>query len=158
MLDHQNLPDIMYFGASRRFSELKGRVFLTPHIGIASLFFIDTSDLFPKGYQISCNLGYEQWDYPNDMLSKPLPMVNVTHNIPAFRNIRFSGTSSGFIHVIDIRNVKNRLTLFDTNDPDRELIYHGEPPLTIVDCIPHTVQWDFCFSQENMDKFGEGSA
>lgn len=56
MLDYQKLPNIMYFGASKQFHELNGRVFLTPYIGIASLFIINIPDLFPKGYQIKCNI------------------------------------------------------------------------------------------------------
>lgn len=148
----------MYFGASKKFPELKGRVFLTPHIGIASLFLINTSDLFPRGYRTRCNIGYMQWNYSNDLLQEPLRMVNVTHNIADFKNKTFTGISSGYIHAIDISNVKDKLSLFDTNDPDREVIYNGEQPLTIIKYIPHTVYWDFNFSQENVEKYGIGLA
>ena len=97
-INHSELPNIMYFGSSKQIHELKNRVFLTPYIGIASLFIIDNSDLFPKGYSISCNLGYRQWNYSNDLLAEPLKMVNVRHNIVAFENETFKGKSSGYIH------------------------------------------------------------
>jgi len=157
-MDYQNLPDIMYFGASKQINELKGRVFLTPYIGIASLFIINTSDLFPKGYRIKCNIGYRQWTYPNDQLLEPLQKVNATHNIIDLKSEVFTGTSSGYIHVIDVSNVKDKLSLFDTNDPDREVVYYGEQPLTIIKYISHTVQWDFSFSQTNAEKYGIGTA
>lgn len=158
MLNAQELPNIMYFGASKQFLELKGRVFLAPHLGIASFFIINTPDLLPQGYKTSCNIGYKQWSYSNDLLLEPLQKVNVTHNIVDFKNKTFTGTSSGYIHVIDISEVKDKLSLFVTNNPDREVIYNGEQPLTIIKCIPHTVQWDFSFSQTDVEKHGIGIA
>ena len=161
MLDHSALPDIMYFGASKQISELKNRVFLTPHIGIASLFIIDTNDLcgtFPKGYKTSCNISYRQWDFSNDLLAEPLKMINAYHNITAFENEYATGRSSGYIHVADISNVKDKLSLFVTNNPDREVIYNGDEPLPIIKIIPHTVKWDFSFSQEDVKMHGVGTA
>ena len=158
MLNYKGLPDIMYFGSAKQLKELKNRVFLTPHIGIASLFIIDKGDLFPKDYRINCNTSYRQWSYSNDLLTEPLKMVNVTHNIPAFENETFKGQSSGYIYVVDISKVKDKLSLFVTNDPDREVIYNGEEPLNIIKYISHTVQWDFTFCQENVKEHGIGTA
>jgi len=87
-----------------------------------------------------------------------LKKVNVTHNIPDFENETFEGQSSGYIHVINISKVKDKLSLFVTNNPDREVIYNGEEPLIIVKYIPHTVQWDFNFSQDDVKQFGIGTA
>jgi len=158
MLTDICLPDVMYFGASSQIPELKTRVFLSPHIGIASLFVIDTDDLFPKGYTVCCNLSYRQWDFPNELLAQPLATVNVLHNIPAFEHRIFNGCSSGIIYKIDTRGVKDRLTLFETNDPDREVVYHGEEPLTILERFPWIVQWDFRFSPSEVEKHGAGTA
>lgn len=158
MLNYNVLPDIMYFGASKQIIELKNKVFLTPHIGIASLFIINVDDLFPKGYEINCNLGYRQWSYSNDLLTEPLKKVNVIHNIMDFENKIFEGQSNGYIHVIDISKVKDKLSLFVTNDPDREIIYNGKESLTVVKCIPHNVKWDFSFSQDEVEKHGMGIA
>ena len=161
MSNYIGLPDIMYFGSSKQITELKNRVFLTPHIGIASLFIIDTDDFFrtfPKGYKTSCNISYHQWDYSNDLLEEPLDMVNASHNIVVFENEASKGQSSGYIHVVDISNVKDKLSLFDTNNPDREVIYNGNQPLTIIKCFPHTVNWDFSFSHDNVKRHGVGTA
>ncbi len=158
MINQNDLPDIMYFGSSKPINELKGRVFLTPHIGIASLFIIDIGDLFPKGYRTRCNLSYRQWNMPNDMLTEPLNMVNIVHNIVFYENKIFKGQSSGYIHAIDITNVKDKLTLFTTNDPDREVVYSGEEPLTIISITPHTLLWELAFHASEARKHGVGVA
>ncbi len=158
MLDINNIPDTLYFASSKKISELKDQVFLTPHIGIASLFIIDTNDLFPKGYEINCNLGYRQWDYPNNLLSEPLKHINVLHNIVSFKNKVFKGYSSGYIYEIDVNQVKENLSLFISNNSDREVIYNGDNALNIIQCIPHTVQWDFTFSEYEVNKHGIGTA
>jgi hypothetical protein len=100
----------MYFGSSQKLEELKNKVFLTPHMGIASIFIIDTGDMFPKDYACKCNIEYRQ------------------------------------------------LSLFDTNDPDREVIYSGDEPLTIIRHIPHTIEWDLAFSQDDVKRYGIGTA
>ena len=158
MLHHDELPDKMYFGSSKKIIELRGRVFLTPHIGLATLFIIDDKDLFPVGYKTSCNLSYQQWNYSNDLLAEPLKMVNVRHNIMAFEDEIFKGQSSGYIHVVDISKVKDKMSLFVTNDPDREVIYNSEEVLSIIEIIPHTVSWDFTFNPDDVKQFGVGTA
>ena len=161
MFNYNDLPDTMYFGSSRQITELKNKVFLTPYKGIASLFIIDIDDFFrtfPKGYRTSCNVSYKQWGYPNDLLIEPLDEVNAYHNIVFFENESSKGQSSGYIHVIDITNIKNRMSLFTTNNPDREVIYSGDEPLTITQCFPHTVKWDFSFSHDDLRIHGVGTA
>ena len=83
-------------------------------------------------------------------------MVNVLHNMVEFQHRTFEGESSGYVHMVDISAVKDQLSLFDTDDPDREVIYHGETPLSIIWCIPHTLQWDFSFDQDEVVKHGAG--
>ena len=159
MMNHERLPDIMYFGASKQISELKGEVFLTPHIGIASCFVIDVDDLFgqfPKGYDYKCNISYRQWDYPNEELQEPLGVVNVTHNIEELEGEVFEGESRGYIHVVDISSVKDKLSLFTTNNQDREVIYRGDEPLIVIECIPCVVKWDFGFSKADVEIHGVG--
>ena len=83
-------------------------------------------------------------------------MVNARHNIIAFEHVIFKGCSSGFIYNADITKIKNKLPLFETKDPDREVVYYGDEPLTILACTPCTVQWDFCFSPDDVKKCGIG--
>ncbi|MCL2169455.1 MAG: hypothetical protein FWB74_05450 [Defluviitaleaceae bacterium] len=159
MINHERLPDIMYFGASKQMSELKGEVFLSPHIGIASCFVIDVDDLFgqfPKGYDYKCNISYRQWDYPNELLQEPLETINASHNIVELKSGVFEGESSGYIHVVDISSVKDKLSLFTTNNQDREVIYRGDEPLVIIKRVPCTVKWDFGFSEADVEIHGVG--
>jgi hypothetical protein len=158
MLNNHSLPDTMYFGSPKRISELKNKVFLTPYMGIASMFIIDKENLFPKGYQTSCNLSYRQWHSLNNLLLEPLKMVNIVHNITAFENDVFEGQSTGYIYVVDITDVKDRLTVFVTNNPDREVIYNGEEPLIITKHILHTLRWDLSYNSDEVKKHGVGVA
>jgi len=155
------LPDTMYFGASKRVDVLKGKVFLTPHIGIASLFIVDEDDLFaqlPKGYDYMCNLSYRQWNLPNEALASPLKTLNVLHNIAELDGQIYTGQSGGYIHVVDIsdKGAKDKLSLFTSDNPDREMIYSGDASLPILECIPHTCQWDFAFCRDNAKEHGFG--
>lgn len=114
---------------------------------------INTDDLFaqfPKGHSYNCNISYRQWNYSNDLLAEPLKVVNAFHNIVELENEAFEGQSSGHIHVIDISNVKNKLSLFVTNNPDREVVYNGDEPLINIKYIPNTVQWDFKFNKADV--------
>lgn len=156
MFDFNLLPNIMYFGASKEYKELKGQVFLTPYLGIASLFIIDTSDLFPKGYDVMCNLDYEEWYYDKRLLLNPLINTTVTHNISEWKNEIFTGHYSGYIHVIDISHIKDKIALYNTNDPEREVVYNGDISLKIIDVIPHTINWSFKYSIDNFIKNGFG--
>jgi len=149
-----DLPDIMYFGAPQRIKELKNRVFLTPHIGIASLFIIDKNKVQQFTNEYNFNIGYRQWTFSNDQLKAPLNEVNMLHNIPKFENKVFAGEASGYIYEVDIRDVKNKLSLFVTNDPNREVIYNGQESFPIVRCIPHNLWWDFKFDLEEVKKHG----
>ena len=147
-------PNIMYFGSSKELNELKHRVFLTPHIGIASLFIVDRSDLPIQCREYSFNIGYRQWNYPNEKLQRPLHRINMIHNIKDLSDQVFTGQSKGFIYTIDTANIKQKLSLYATNDPDREVIYTGEKSLKIIDRIPHALSWDFAFEMEQIKKHG----
>ena len=84
--------------------------------------------------------------------------VNATHNIEAFKGEPSQGKPKGCIHVVDVSNVKDRLPLFTSNNPGREVIYNGEKPPPILEIIPHALFWDFKFCRENTEKYGFGAA
>lgn len=164
MFTMENLPDILYFASPRKQKTLKGKVFLTPYLGIASIFIIDrrkVMDAYFKeqlGYvpkKSSYNLGYSEWEYHNSRLQKPLTMVNIKHNIPDVTGIG-NGVAQGYIHVVDISSVKDKLHTFVTNDPDREVIYEGKDPLLITNIIPHEVQYRISFDITEVERFGKG--
>ncbi len=150
----KNLPDIMYFGSPRQVNELSGRVFLTPHMGIASLFTIDLGNLRKFTMDYSYNVGYLQWHYPDSKLQKLLDMVNMTHNIRELQDNVYSGESSGFIHAVNMTRYKDRITLFVTNDSNREVIYNGIESLDIISVTPHRLHWDFSFDEAEVEKHG----
>lgn len=150
----KNLPDIMYFGSPKQMNELSGRVFLTPHMGIASLFTIDIGNLRKLTMDYSYNVGYLQWHYPDSKLQKLLDMVNMTHNIRELQDNVYSGESSGFIHAVNMTRYKDRITLFVTNDSNREVIYNGIESLDIISVTPHRLHWDFRFDEGEVEKHG----
>ena len=148
------LPDVLYHGSPNMLKELKTGSFLTPHIGIASLFIVDKKELskYTKPSK-SYNIGYEQWDWDDSQLQNPLEYVNITHNIQRIDKIYY-GKSSGYIYEVDISKVKDKFKTFVTNDSNREIIYTGKEPLKISKTIKHSLKWDFKFSQKDADIIG----
>jgi len=147
-----NLPNIMYFGSDKLLSELRGKIFLTPHIGIASLFIQNTSSIkLLRG--CSCNIEYMEWDYPNEKLQHPLELVSMTHSLKEITEIE-EGISNGYIYKIDISKIKDKLSLFITNDPDREVIYWENKPLNILEVISHTIRWKCQYDKNNAIRHG----
>ena len=162
------LPDKMYFSSRNKHEILvgrNGRLFLSPYIGISSMFLIDTQkiliDLMTKHLgknpiHYSGNISYKEWEYDENIdLTKPLDFVHITHNFPDLKEI-MSGESSGYIHEVDISNIKDQLTLFITNNPNREVIYTGDEPLIPSKIIHHNLHWTIEFDQKNADMHGIG--
>ena len=121
---------------------------MTPHIGIASVFIIGRDDIMkpfifdtfgkmPRS--MSYHTTYAEFYLSNTMLTEPFDMVNIYHNISDLSGLEREGISSGWMHVID---VKDQLELYDENpNADREVIYNGDRPLKIIEMIPHTAMW-----------------
>lgn len=159
-----NIPDKLYFASP---IELKDSIhvttdrglFLTPYIGIASLFVIDRKSVMRQYFKNALNLngsvnissnytiGYDEWDLPDDKLNSPLDMCHIKHNIPNIQKV-VNGTSTGYIHEIDVTYVKDQLQLYLTKDANRELIYKGSIPLKITKVISHTINWEIRYDNE----------
>lgn len=162
----EDIPNIMYFSSPTKVTELKGRVFLTPYIGISSIFTIDRFNvlkdyakkmLVAKQVFLNANIGYDEWGLPNSKLLKPLSLVHMTHNIKDLPGVA-KGTSTGYIYTVDISDIdKDQLSMFVTMDPDREIIYKGDKPLKIINVQEHTANWELRFDPENMERHGVGS-
>lgn len=161
-----NLPNILYFSSPVKVNELKGKVFLTPHIGISSIFIVDRFNILRnyaskilavKQLSINANIEYDEWRYPNHKLMKPLSLIHMTHNIKDLPGIA-TGTSSGYIYTVDISNIsKTQLSMFVTMDPDREIIYNGDVPLKIINVQEHTANWELRFDPGNAASHGVGT-
>lgn len=162
----EDIPNIMYFSSPTKVTELKGRVFLTPYIGISSIFTIDRFHvlkdyarkmLVAKQVFLNANIGYDEWGLPNSKLLKPLSLVHMTHNIKDLPGVA-KGTSTGYIYTVDISDIdKDQLSMFVTMDPDREIIYKGDKPLNIIHVQEHTANWELRFDPENMARHGVGT-
>jgi hypothetical protein len=149
----EDLPNIMYFGTSLLLPELKGKIYLTPYMGIASLFIHDRK-LF-KEY--SSTRGYIEWNWSNDKLQNPLNSIHIIHNVKEYQHT-MSGRVKGYIYKIDVTDIKEKLNLVPyTKDPDREVTYDENQLVKIIDIVPHTIKWYANFSQEYADNFGYGS-
>lgn len=161
-----NLPDKMYFGSKNKLTQLEGgKLFLSPYIGISSIFIIDRNNIiremmkeqlgeYPKHY--TGNISYKEWDtMTNDQLKEPLKFVHMTHNYVDLKGKK-SGESKGYIYEIDISNIKDKLKLFVSNNANREVIYTGKEPLIPDRIIPHTIKWSMEFDEDNYNKHGKG--
>lgn len=163
----QSLPNVLYFASKEKKEKLSGKkLFLTPYKGIASLFIASeymneslrkwvknkTGKSRPR---ISCNISYDEWSYDNYKVNRPLSVIHANHNIPEITDT-ISGTASGYIHSVDVSKVKDKLKVFSTNDPNREVVYSGED-LVPVDVIQHNVKWELKFSKENMEHSFKGT-
>jgi GTPase Era involved in 16S rRNA processing len=129
------VPDIVYFGSDKKLVELKNRVFLTPYKGIATLFIVNKEEIKSLSHCINFNLSYEEWFFPDNKLIDPLDKIHINHNVKEI-TIKETGESSGYIYCINVSTVKNKLTLFNTNDSNREVIYTGTEPLKVLEIIP----------------------
>ena len=100
----KELSNILYFGSNLKLMELKGKVFLTPYICIASLFIASYYVKSILRYKHnSFSLKYKEWDLSNEQLINPLPNTTIYHNIESLS--KFYGTATGFIYFIDITKV-----------------------------------------------------
>lgn len=156
------LPDVMYFSSP---TEIKSKtigsksprgLFLSPYIGISSIFIIDRHKIMKEYfenilsqnnrevYRSNYNIEYDEWNLPDQQLTHPLSKVHMHHNIPNFKEIR-TGTASGFIYAIDVSSVKGELEVFSSNDANREVIYKGTARLPIKKVIEHTIEYEISY-------------
>lgn len=166
-IDISKIPDILYFSAPVRHKKLQGQVFLSPHIGLSSLFIVDRHQVLreyfakeigttPDKIKGSWNIGYDEWNLKGDALDHQVDKIHINHNVPEFKHT-MSGCSRGYIHKIDISRFKDKLHQHGDHSVDKEIIYRGIESLPIIEIIPHTVYWEITFSEDNMKNAGRGS-
>ncbi|MDE7346958.1 MAG: transglutaminase-like domain-containing protein, partial [Muribaculaceae bacterium] len=160
----KTLPDKMYFSSSKKLDELKGQVFMSPFIGISSIFIIDRHAIMHKYIEdalgkkpvgTAYNCSYEEWGWPDSKLEKPLDIVHITHNIESIKT-EMNGQSTGYIYTVDISKVRDKLKLFKGKQVNREVIYQGNDSLPILNVRKHTVKWEIKFGEENYKHAGPG--
>lgn len=158
------IPDIMYFSSPADIkteyisAEATGQVFMSPWIGISSLFIIDRfrdagayfrKILLEHNLELlssSYNIDYDEWWLEDSKLSRPLKEAHLRHNIEAFAHAApLHAISSGFIYKLDVSGIKEELKLYVTQDADRELVYTGKEKIPVTEKIPHTIHWELSY-------------
>ena len=161
-----SIPDIMYFSSPADMkteylsAEITGQVFMSPWIGISSLFIIDrfkeAGAYFRKILSehnlklLSSNyiIDYDEWWVSDSLLGSPLKEAHLRHNIAAFAHVPpLRSVSSGYIYKLDVSRIKEELKLYVTEDADRELVYSGKEKIPVVEKIPHTIQWELSYGE-----------
>lgn len=110
--------DFVYFGSPIKHEgsiEINRPLFVTPYLGIASIF-IDRRNRkalgIPPG---SACFHYDEWGLPFEELMKPLDTVHMT--VEGIPNIpEHSVTLTGYIHRIDVRKLKEQCSFFNHDD------------------------------------------
>ena len=141
-----NVPfDIMYFGSNIDFGNESikldhNELFLTPYIGLASIFITDRKEYFkplPKDRPHNTNIGYDEWGLSPSELQKPLKEVHVSlDDIPNVTPFEFDYT--GYIYAIDVSQYKDNLYQKDWMTSDREFILKDINPVPIKEKIKWT--------------------
>lgn len=113
----------VYVGSDKDFGEdfikmKKDALFVTPYIGIASIFTTDRS-LYKIPKNRSLNIGYDEWAAKD--LNKPFKEIHVRlEGAPEIKPFSFKAT--GYIYEIDISNLKDNLYRKDWMDGKREAL------------------------------------
>ena len=161
----KELPDVLYFASSAKYNVLRGdRLFLSSHIGIASLFTVRDfakqsliqwaeEHLGHKPYKMDYNLGYLEWS--SDSKDEPFNTIHIRHNIPGVRDV-LKGVSTGYIHIVDTSSLKGRLQSFGNSDVLDDVVYTGSD-IRPIKVIQHTARWELKFDPYEVKVHGIGS-
>lgn len=148
-LDISKIPDILYFGSNRKLTKIGGKTYLSPYIGIASIFIFQRKDFKILRNKKKFNLDFLEWSLPNSKLTKPLDTVHIIHNVKEIKTVEH-GISYGYIYTIDARNIKHKLQLDRySKDYEREFIFTGYNEwLTILNIQEHKIKWSLKFGYD----------
>lgn len=135
----KNIPsDMMYFGSFKDFGNnmlklSKPRLFVTPYMGIASIFTVDRSRYnIPPGESV--NLAYDEWN--SDDNEEPFEEIHtIVEGIPDFPERSFENT--GWIYGIDISKYKDNIYQESWMNPEKEFLIIDVPELPIAKKIRH---------------------
>lgn len=127
-----DLPyDTLYFGSDKDFGDnalhlKKEELFLTPFMGIASIFTTDRSRYeLPHG---SFNLAYDEWKAEDT--SKPFDEIHVAiEGLPDYKPRTFEAT--GYIYAVDISKYKDNIYQRDWMDKSKEFLLCDVSPVPI---------------------------
>lgn len=151
--------DKLYFGSPKKYGnciELNGPLFVSPYIGIASIFIWNDMDIqkhVPKG---TYNLQYEEWMHASeDELNKPFKDVHVyVEGYPELEPYEIENT--GYIHVIDGHEYADRLCRYKWMADDLEYLIDdtAQNEVHVSKVIKCTVRYHISGKATNNPKLG----
>ena len=152
--------DKLYFGSPKKYGnciELNGPLFVSPYIGIASIFTwrdMDIQNHVPKG---SYNLQYEEWMHASEEeLNKPFKDVHVyVEGYPELEPYEIENT--GYIHVIDGHDYGDKLCRYKWMAEDLEYLIDdtaAQNEVHVTKVIECTVRYHISGKASNNPKLG----
>ena len=152
--------DKLYFGSPKKYGtciELNGPLFVSPYIGIASIFIwrdLEIQKHVPKG---SYNLQYEEWMHASeDELNKPFKDVHVyVEGYPELEPYEIENT--GYIHVIDGHKYGDKLCRYKWMAEDLEYLIDdtaAQNEVHVSKVIECTVRYHISGKASNNPKLG----
>lgn len=152
--------DKLYFGSPKKYGnciELNGPLFVSPYIGIASIFIwrdMEIQKHVPKG---SYNLQYEEWMHASEEeLNKPFKDVHVyVEGYPELEPYEIENT--GYIHVIDGHDYGDKLCRYKWMAEDLEYLIDdtaAQNEVHVTKVIECTVRYHISGKATNNPKLG----
>ena len=151
--------DKLYFGSPKKYGtciELNGPLFVSPYMGIASIFVwrdMEIQKHVPKG---SYNLQYEEWMHASEEeLNKPFKDVHVyVEGYPELEPYEIENT--GYIHVIDGHEYGDKLCRYKWMADDLEYLIDdtAQNEVHVTKVIECTVRYHISGKATNNPKLG----
>ena len=152
--------DKLYFGSPKKYGtciELNGPLFVSPYMGIASIFVwrdLEIQKHVPKG---SYNLQYDEWMHASeDELNKPFKDVHVyVEGYPELEPYEIENT--GYIHVIDGHEYGDKLCRYKWMAEDLEYLIDdtaAQNEVHVTKVIECTVRYHISGKASNNPKLG----
>jgi ribosomal protein S18 acetylase RimI-like enzyme len=136
--------DTVYLGYPGDKFRKKKVYFVTPYIGVASIFAAHNAfveKLNEMGLR-SFNSAYDEWDLPAKDLKEPLHVVHVKIRSYEGKTFdKFEIESKGFIFAIDISKLKDNIFVYPWMTKSREVLIANTQNVPVTACYPVTVKY-----------------
>lgn len=138
--------DEVYFGSKNKIEspmQVKGPLFITPYIGIASIFAVRPTNLekygVPKGANV--NKAYEEWNHIPENIERleKGPLDEIHMNICGAPYVKeVTETHSGYIYVIKVTDeIRNNIWRSSVMDRSFEYVIENISSIELTKEIPH---------------------
>ena len=153
------IGDFVYHGSPKKlkrikpsgiYKEEKNGVFLSPYKGVASLFVIDTKDLFKIKYK-SIFIGYKEWNSRKTKQQNPLKNTTIYHNDINAKPVK--GKSVGYIYTID-KNTLGETHEYEFNKNDQQE-FICDDVVEFISSEKIIINWVFEYSNTMLKEYGK---